>query len=276
MFFVSIMVCFYLVGVMLMLESIMFPGFFMTPVDMYVQFTGLILASVGIFLYISRAAQVGGHHFTDLAKPDNPIIIHLGNSGAKIYRGKKTDLNRIEIRGKHRMNLKDMGDPIYIAGHEVFLSSQTNNYTYPLWVIDLVDKWKIKYGVRNKREWQMLYDQLKNIKNYSDLDEISLLKPVMSDPEKRRFIFDMSLDDIRNMKELLFDGATKNAKAYLDWDESANPYDNESIIKRTLAHRAEQRSTYKVLGGRLDYGAVAIAFFIILVGGAIAFQVFGG
>ena len=96
----------------------------------------------------------------------------------------------------------------------------------------------------------------------------------MADPEKRRKIFDMSLDDIRNMTELLYDGRPVNVKQYLDWDESANSYDNESIISRTLAHRAEQRVSYRHLGGT-DWAKIVIPLTIILIMGAIAYQIFG-
>ena len=283
MFFVMLLIGFASIGSILAICDIVFPGFFFPFVAVGIKMTGLILIWCGIGVYLARATSTGGYLFIDLPNPNNTLLFHIGNSGARILKAAKAELNSLLVKKKkHRMRIKDMGHGISVAGHEVQVSCQTAGFTFPLWLLDLIDKWKGKYGMRNKEEWQRVYDQLKEIKDSDTgfilekkLLDIDILKPVMADEKKKRVLLSMSGEQLRNMKELLFDGSTVNAKAYLDWDESANPYDNESIISRSLAHRAEQRTSYR-FGGATDWAKIVVPAAIILIMGAIAYQIFGG
>ena len=277
MFFVTLLVGFVLCGTLLSMIDTFLPGFFMPMVAVMMRWTGIILIWTGIGVYLGRNISTGGSKFDDLANPMIGKLIHVGKSSGRILNARKTDPNRLVSKVKRGfMNIKDTGDPINIAGHDVFITSQDIGHNIPLWLCDLIDKWKNKYGVRNEDEWKKLYDQIKNIKTFNDLDDIVFLKPIMADPERRKLLFDMTLDDIRNMRERLFDGRVINAKAYIGWAEGATPYDNESIIDSTVAHYRAQDMSLRALGGAGDYMKYIIPFAIILILGAIAYQIFGG
>ena len=275
MFFVTMLVGFGLVGSMLCLIDLLLPGIFIPFVAMGIRYMGVVLIWCGIGVYLARASSTGGGLLMDMANPNTVKLFHIGNSGAKIVNSRKGELNSLLVRGKNRMRIKDMGHSIPVAGHEVQFSCQTVGFSLPLPILNAIDKWKKRYNVRDKKEFLELYNQIRGIKSYKDLEDIDFLKPVMADPDKRKYLFDMSLDDLRNMSEVLFDGHTLNIKSYLDWDESANPYDNESIISRTLSHRAEQRTSYRFAGG-MDWAKIVIPLSILFILGAVAFQIFGG
>jgi len=241
------------------------------------KYVGVICIWMGPLLYYVRDVITGAHNINEMPNPLLAKIIHMGKSSGRIMKAKKVDPNRLICKTKTGyMNIKDTGDPINIAGHDLFITSQDIGHNIPVWLCDLIDKWKTKYGVRNEDEWSKLYEKIKNIKSYADLENIEFLKPVMADPEKRKLILDMDLDDLRNMRERLYDGRVINAKAYIGWSEGATPYDNESIISSTVAHHRAQDMSLKTLGGTGDYMKYIIPLAIILILGAVAYQIFKG
>lgn len=278
MFFLSLLIVFYVLGLVLMLNDIFLPGFFIAPVDFYISLTGVILSLVGIMLYVSRVSITGGGKLVDMPDPRIGKLIHMGKSTARIVNALKREPNRLYVRGLKKgldMNIKDTGEPINIAGHDVYITSQDYGHTAPVWVVDLVDKWKKKYGCRNETEWLKLYDQLRGIRSHSDLKDIEFLKPVLADRDKHAELLSVDVDELRNMSELLYDGRVVNAKAYLDWAECATPYDNESIISSTVAHqRTQDRNLLQSPTGDVMKWVMAIV--VLFIGGAIAYQVFLG
>ena len=282
MFFVMLLIGFVGVGCFLMLADVFIPGFFVPIVAVSIRYLGMILIWTGILVYLGRNFSTGANLLVDLPDPRRTLLLHIGNSSAKLVKSIKGELNSLIVRGRNRMRVKDMGDSINVAGHDLQISCQTVGFTLPLWLLDLIDRWKKRYGVRNKEEFLKVYNTLRSIRDddpsfviEEKLGSIDVLKPVLSDSVKRKELLSLSPGQLRNMSELLFDGRTVNVKSYLDWDESANPYDNESIISRTLAHRAEQRSSYRFAGG-VDWGKIAVPLAVILIAGAIAYQIFGG
>jgi len=273
MFFLTLLICFVAIGSCMTVIDFVMPNFFIPFVAMGIKFLGIILIWCGVLLYVGRAKSTGAGYFIDLPNPNKTILLLVGNSGARFLSTTKGELNSLIAKGKHRMRLKDMGFSNYIAGHELQVACQTVNVTLPIPVLDAVNKWRKRWHSRNKEEFLDLSKQLKDIKSYADVEKITMLKPLMENPETRKYIFDLSLDDIRNMRELLYDGQTIDIKSYLDWDETANPYDNESIINRVLAHRAEQRTSYR-MGAAGDWAKIVIPVVILFIGGAIAYQLF--
>lgn len=278
--FVAVLLGFLIGGSFLVVVDQIFPGFLIPFVAFMLRITGVVLIWCGVSVYIGRVYSVGADKLISLPNPNIAKIIHVGKSGAKILNMKKVEPNR--LRGKTKIfnrkgyiTIKDTGEPLRLAGHDVFITSQDAGHTIPPYICDLVSKWKKKYGVRNEDEFLELYNQIKNIKSYSDLEKIEFLKPVMADPEKRKQIFDMSLDDLRNMRELLFDGRTVDVKAYLDWAEGATPYDNETIIDSTIAQYRAQDASLRYAGG-VDWARIVLPLAIILIVGAIAYRIFFG
>lgn len=265
------------IGTCLAMSDMIFPGFFVPVVALMVRWTGLILAWTGVMVYIGRDVMVGGSKLVDLANPNRTLCLHIGKSNAKILSAKKSEPNRLKARGVGRsgnMNIKDMGESLNLAGHDLVVTTQDDGHTVPLWLCDLVDKWKKRYGVRSEKELMKLYDKIGDIKSYSDLETIPFLQPVMNDPERRKHLFDLSIDEIKEMRERLFDGRTVNVFSYLGWAEGATPYDNESLIESEVAHHRAQDSSLRYLGG-MDWAKIAPVLLMLLIGGAIAFQIFG-
>ncbi|RLF56057.1 MAG: hypothetical protein DRN27_09970 [Thermoplasmata archaeon] len=277
MFFFMLLLMFAMIGCLFAVAGVWFPIPLVPIVEIGIQTTGLMLIWIGIGLYVSRSYSTGACVFIELPNPNKTICIHQGKSNAKFIVGKKEEPNRISARGKGYkgvrkfMNIKDTGQALNVAGHDVVISSQDVGHNLPLWVADLVDSWKTHWDVRNETEWEELYSELKNIKSHYDLEKIEFLKPILSDPVRKAELFSMDLDAIREMRELLFDGRVINVKNYLDWSESATPYDNESIIDADVSHKISQMRNFmhSPTGEWMKY---IIAFAIIVIAGAVAYQ----
>lgn len=273
--FAGLMYMFVLIGIVMMMWNVIFPYMHLFPVvEVGFKIFGAVFIFIGIILYQGWAKKTTADQLITLADPMKTKCLHLGKSGARILTAKKMEPNRLRAKTKRGwMNIKDCGDAINLAGHDFVITSQDMGHNFPLWLVDAISKWKEKYGVRNEDEFKKLYDQIKSIKSYNDLDKIEFLKPILVDPEKKNKILDMKLDDFRNMRELLYDGRTIDIKAYLDWAEGATPYDNESIISSSVARiRAEDKSLQ--YGAMADWGKYIIPICILFIMGAIAYQIF--
>lgn len=278
MFFLMLLLSFGAIGSIICMIDTILPGFFIYPVDIFVRWTGIILLWCGVMVYVGRQLSTGGGLFGNLANPSRTICLHVGKSNGKWLNARKAEPNRLKAKGvrhKGNMNIKDMGESINVAGHDVVITTQDDGHTIPLWICDLVDKWKRRYKIRDEKELEDLHGQIKNIESYKDLDKIPFLEEVMSDPEGRRRILDLSIDELREMRELLFDGRVVNVKSYLGWAEGATPYDNESLIESEVAHHRAQDSSLRYMGG-VDWGKIVIPMVILLIMGAIAYQIFAG
>lgn len=264
-------------GLIMMMWDIIFPYVPLLPlVKLSFTVMGAMLIVVGIVLYHGRARNTTADQLTPMPKPQLTKCLHLGKSGAKIITAKKEEPNRLRAKTKRGwMNIKDCGDAINLAGHDFVITAQDCGHNFPLWLVDAVDKWKEKYGVRNEEEFKQLYEQIKKVNYIEDLAEIPFLEPILANPEKKKILEDMDLDDIRNLRELLFDGRTIDIKAYLDWSEGATPYDNESIISSSVARIRAEDASLKY-GGFTDWGKIVLPIIILFIGGAIAYQIFGG
>lgn len=274
MIFVMIVIMFMLIGSILVMLDFLLPGFLIPLVRMLMSYTGIIMMWSGVLVYIVRHMQTRAYYLSDLPNPNNVILFNIGNSGARLIKTKKAEMNTLLVHGQHRMRFKDMGNSINMGGHQIQVSSQTQFITFPLWALELVDKWKKRYEIRNKEELLKLEEYLKNIKTHDDLLNIPALKTVLADPKKKEELWKIPIEEIRLLSERLWDGTTRNIKSYMDFDESASAYDNEAIINKTLAHRAEQRNSLRSIGG-IDI-KIIITLMIILIMGGIAYQIFAG
>jgi len=268
MFFLMLLISFGAIGSILCMIDTVIPGFFIPAVAVMVRWVGVILIWAGVLVYVGRQSSTGGGYLGDLSNPGRTLCLHVGKSNGKLLKARKTEPNRLKARGVGRsgnMNIKDMGECINVAGHDLVITTQDDGHTVPLWLCDLIDSWKKRYGVKNENDLNRLYNEISKIKSYTDLDKIKFLEPVMNDPEKRRQILDLSIDDLREMKERLFDARTVNVKSYLDWAEGATPYDNESLIESEVAHHRAQDNSLRYLGG-MDLGKIAVPLFIVMIG----------
>lgn len=281
MIFTLVLYSFVLIGCLIMvfdwISYYMFGILIIPMVAMGLKLTGFILVFLGVVLYHGRASKTFGNQFIPLSDPDKTKCLHLGKSGAKILTGTKCEPNRIRIKAKDGrwMNIKDTGKSINLAGHDFTITVQDVGSNLPLWVCDVVTKWKNKYGIRNEQEFKDLHEMLSGIKSYKDLESISFLKPVLADPDKKSRLYCMKMDDLRHMCELLFDGREVGVKEYLDWADEATPFDNEAIIDSSISQlRAQDQKLADVQ--MMDIMKWVMPLAVLLIVGAIAYQIFGG
>lgn len=279
--FLMILICFGLFGTLFMLVNLWFPITLVPFVQMGLQTTGTILLWMGIIVYLMRVYSTGANAWIMLPNPLKTNCIHQGKSGAKIIRGSKQEPNRIRARGKgYRnsgkwMNIKDTGEALNVAGHDTVITAQDVGHNFPLWVIDYIDTIKRNFKVKDEKEFFDLHDKIKEVKSHEEFFKIPELQPLFEDTEKKHYFEQMELDDIKEMKCLIYDGRVINYKQYLDWSEGATPYDNESIIDSDVSHRLSQMSNF-LKGGSGDMMKYVIIMFIIVIIGIIAYQGFGG
>lgn len=280
MLFTLILYSFVFVGCLIMIFdwiSLNFLGFYIFPmVNMGLKFTGFILVFLGVLLYQGRASKTFGSQFIPLPDSNKTKCLHLGKSGARIFTGEKTEPNRIRAKAKDGrwMNIKDTGKSINLAGHDFTITVQDVGSNLPLWVCDVVSKWKEKYGIRNEQEFKDLYEMISGIKSHAGLESIPFLKPVLADKDKKSRLYCMDLDDLRHMRELLFDGREVGVKEYLDWADEATPFDNEAIIDSSIAQMRSQDANLKTQD-IIDFMKWVIPIGTLIILGAIAYNMVG-
>jgi predicted RNase H-like nuclease (RuvC/YqgF family) len=139
--------------------------------------------------------------------------------------------------------------------------------------------------VDNPEKLKALYDKLKKLhKPIPGLDVSSIenqlraipeLDMVMKDKDKTRALLDMELRDLQNMSELLYTGQIIHMEVYEKFQEAASPYDLESYTKKHEIHALMRWLHYKDVNAP-DWMKWVIILFVLLIAGAIAYQIFGG
>lgn len=266
-------------------------GCFFTLIDMiplpfyYPLFTfvmemvGIILVMLGVMVLVFRIYQTGVHLFIAPPTTKNVILIHQRRGGnAKFIRGKLIDLEHIAAKNKL---FKDTGEGIRIAGHDVRRTHETISFTIPDWLVDYFRKIRERYGVRNIKELKSLYEKLKNVtasnpfEREKQLKAIPELRDVMEDPVKREVLLNMKLDDLRNLRELLFDGQVIEFNQIEEYIENAAPTDLETLTSEEFAHKVLRFNMYK-LGGKVDWAKWAPVLVMLMIGGAMAVLILKG
>jgi len=281
MFFLTILVMFGMFGTLFMMVDLWFPITLIPMVKMGLQTMGAMLLWIGVGLYVMRSYSTGANVFLDLPNSNQTICIHQGKSNARFIRGRKQEPNRISARGKgyrntsKYMNIKDTGEPFNVAGHDVVVTSQDVGHNFPMWVVDYIDKIKRNWKVKNEGEFFKLYKLIEGVRSHDELFNIPELKPLFVDEGKREYFRSVDLDDLKEMKMLIYDGRVINFKQYLDWSESATPYDNESIIDSDVSHKLSQMQNFLNKPGG-DMMRMAIIAGVILMFAVIGYKIVGG
>ena len=288
MFFNILLIMFALAGFCVAFLDIFIPGFFVPIISIGLRTTGWIMVAVGVMLKVSRSVNTGSHLLDDLPKNNEEIVLLEGNSGGRLIKVKKDIINTVvgtaKIHGfkKVRIRLHDTGGNTRIAGHEFGIGGENIGYTVPLKILQYVHKIREKYLVEDRqqlielgRELKALRDPDKFVSLEMQLEKIELMKPVLADEKLRKQILGMKVQDLRNMTEILYDGTVFNIKAYKDFDATTTPYGNEGIIDRKLAHRSMEQQNY-VNKPLSDWGRLVIPITILIIGGALAYQMIAG
>ena len=270
--YTTILVMFLVIGTFMCYLVVMLPGLLVPIVATGMRLIGLMLIWLGPVMYLMRSYNTGAAHL--ITNPDSRYtnVINEGQSGGTIIRMKKDLLNTLRYKDKR---YRDMGEALKVAGHDFQIASETQFPTFPIWLMDWIDQVHTATGAENHSQLKQLWKELKLITSHDDLWKIKLLSPLLTDPEKRKALWDIPIEDLRQLRFSIYDGRTITIKPYLDWFENSNAYDVESIIGKTISHRMKQNASY-TQSMALDIAKYALPIFIILIGVGVAFKFMQG
>lgn len=278
--FVVLFLIFLLAGSILMFPEMVFPFYLLPQVVLGMKIIGLILIWSGGCLLVGRLIQTGGGVFTALPTPGQYIDIHLRRGrNAKIIKGKLTDLEHLQTKGKL---YKDTGGGFRIGGHDVRVTHETIDHNIPMEIAQYVHQIKLKYHVNGIQELTILYDKLKALHRpipgmtlENQLELIPELEALMNKPETKQQLVNMDLEHLQNMAELLYDGQTIHYEDYERFTESTSPNELDSFVEKHVNHRLRQNQMY-TSAGTVDWVRWAPTIFMGLIVGAIAFVIITG
>jgi len=267
-----------MVGSILSILDILFPGVLIPVVAVGMRMMGLMMIGLGIFLLIGREVQTGADKLTMISKPHELIVCHQRKSGKSFFlKGEFAPLEHIVAKyRKDWMIFKDTGGHRDIAKHYVVFTNETVSYTIPETIAEWVYQQKQKFGVKNLNSLKALHDNLKSVHVHEDLYNIDELREILDDPEKKKILWDMSVEDVRNMRELLYDGQITHFDGFEEFEESAAPYDMESYTNKKITQRIWQYKNYQPMSGMGDIMKWVLAIVVLFIGGGIAYQIFFG
>jgi len=256
--------------------------------SIYMRMIGSVICILGGVLLTWRLIQTKAHLFLPLPRQDRKIGIHKRRDGtASFLPLKMIDLEHLTAKNKL---FKNTGGNFRIAGHDVFLTDETLGYTKPIWLGEYFHSIKNKYGIQNRKQLLSLAEKLRKLQAPSveikdgrpvvhnsleeQLSSIEELHDIMQDPEKRQVLLNMPLYDLQNMAEHLYDGRTVHLEDVEQFVEGAAPNDLDTLVDQTVTHRTLQFRAYNPY--ERDWGKWALYFVMILIGGAVAYQIFFG
>ena len=280
MFFMMLMM-FVLGGSVCIMLPLMMPTYFIYMVYMMLMIMGIMMIWIGVLLYVMRSMMTGAYLLNELAGPTEVLPLHeRRGGGARLMKGKLDILEHIRTKG---MIFKDTGGGIRIAGHRIVNTKETVNHTISPLIAQYIHMIHDKYMVDDPESLRKLYEALKGLKKpipggaidlEYQLNLIPELKLAMQDPKHKQELLNMELKDLQQMGELLYDGQVIHMEDYEKFQEAASPYDLESYTKKHEMHRMMQWFHYKEMGTQ-DWMKWVIPLAIILILGAIAYQIFG-
>ena len=270
-----------MIGTICISLPLLMPGYFIEIVFIGLQIMGLMMIWVGCLLYAMRSVVTGANLLNELAGPLEVLCLHEKRGGsARIRKGKLDILDHIKLR---EMIFKDTGGGVRVAGHRLVHTKETVNHNIPDWAAQYIHQISQKYMVDNPERLKSLYGALQKLKpeipgvvsiEYQ-LRQIPEFEIVMKDPDRKQVLLNMRLEDLQNMSELLYDGQIVHMETYEKFQEAASPYDLESYTKKHEIHRMMQWFHYKDVNAP-DWMKWVIILFVLLIAGAIAYQIFGG
>lgn len=213
---------------------------------------GMVFYFFGLILMIARIKQTGVTPILDLVNTKRVILFHERrgrNPNTTIMSGKLRDLEF--IRTKNKLFI-DTGGGFRIAGHDCRRTHETICADIPEWLSQYTYDMKQKFGIDDLEVYRELRKALaelvpnKEVKIFDDklqmelirklsieqqLEQITILKNAMKDPKMRSSLLSMSLDQLKNMESMFFDGVTHNSADLERWIESSTPNELDALEK---------------------------------------------
>ena len=262
---------------------------------------GMVFAFFGLILLIVRMQQTGVMPLLDLVSSKRVILFHERrgrNPNTTIMVGKLRDLEFIQTKNKLFI---DTGGGFRIAGHDCRRTHETICADIPEWFSQYTYDMKQKFGVDNLDVYRELRKKLqelipdKEVKIYDDrlqmettkklsikdqLDQITILKNAMKDPQMRSSLLSMSLDQLKTLESPFFDGETHNSADLERWIESSTPNELDALEKQLYLNDALRDRNYTDPGDNINWAKwIPLLGFLLLCGAIAAIMIkgaFGG
>jgi len=204
---------------------------------------GIVFYFFGLVLLIARMMQTGVIPLLDLPNAKRVILFHQRrgrNPNTNIFVGKLTDLEF--IRSKNKL-FKDTGGGFRISGHDCRRTHETIAHDIPDWLSQYFYDIRQKYGIEDLTEFKTLLD--------------------------------MDIDDLRDMTELFFDGATHHGEEVEHFIESSTPNELDALEKQTYLNDMMRERNYTDPGEVNWAKWVPILGFLLLTGAIAAIMIKG-
>jgi len=264
--------------------ALMFSKYFMPfgPVmNMMFEIMGFGTILIGVMILAGRDRQTGAGLWMDLPSQDNTISIHSGISNKRLDPNAKfiklKDIGLGLLKGKKKV-FKDTGGGFRIAGHDVRRTHEKIAADLPEWLGQYLYDIKQKYMIKNDKELTQLYKELRTVKTHTDLLHLELLKPAFKDEKRKQEIFSMDIDDVKNLKERLFDGETVHMEEVENFIHLAKPNELDTWIDQEVNKNRLESRNYRDPGSQIDWNkwlpALGMFAFIAMLGTVILISYF--
>lgn len=240
---------------------------------------GMALVFIGLFFFDVKINQTMVDSFLDPVSVNNVKLIHQRrgkNPNVKILNGKLLDLEHIKTKNKI---FKDTGGGFRWAGHDVRRTHETIFHDLPEWLGQYFYQIKNRYMVDDLKKLHELWDKLRDLQPPDEcmktirqqLEEIPELYEIMKDPKKRNDLLSLSLKELRNMSELLYDGQIIHMEEVENFLEGTTPNELDSFMTQNTAHKFLQFKNYSDTGN-VDWAkwAPVMAMLFLAAGIAVA------
>jgi len=241
---------------------------------------GMILCFVGIILLDVRVTQSMVGSLIDPVSAGRVKLIHQRRGkhpNVKILNGKLMDLEHIKTKNKI---FKDTGGGFRWAGHDIRRTHETVFHELPEWLGQYFYQIKNKYMVSDLKSLSSLYNRLRNLQHPDEcmktirqqLEEIPELREVMKDSKKRGDLLSMSLKELKNMSELLYDGQIIHMEEVESFLEGTTPNELDSFMTQNTAHKFLQFRNYTE-PNNIDWARWAPVMAMLFLSAAIAISI---
>jgi hypothetical protein len=257
---------------------ILYPGLFLDVVFMGLILMGLAMIWTGCLLYAARSVVTGGYLLNETAKPNEVLTLHERRGGqGKLRRGTLEVLEHIKV-GKD-MLFKDTGGGIRVAGHRIVKTVETVNHNLSDKIAQYLYTIKKKYMADDLNKIKVLHDKLKQLKQeiphvMSIEDQLKLipeLNVVMEDPEMKKELLKMSLKELQQMSETMYDGEIIHYEDYEKFQQAAAPYDMQSYTNRKGVQIVMEMTHFRDVNAP-DWMKYGIMILLVCIGGFFLMQ----
>lgn len=237
--------------------------------NMMFKMMGLGIGFIGILILAGRSNQTGAGVWLDIPSQNSTICIHSGITGKRLDPNAKfiktRDIGLGILKGKKKV-FKDTGSGFRIAGHDVRRTHEKISADIPEWLGQYLYQLKHKYNVKNDTDLFSLYKDLQTINSVKDLENIKILEPILKDDTKRMKLYTMDLDDLKKMKEIMFDGESIHMEDVENFIKLAKPNELDTWITQEINKNTLEKRNYRDPGTQIDWNKwlPALGFFMII------------